>query len=103
MRSDAYPAAIVIAMYYCLCRNSSDKRNLRGARWATISAFAVSVLQLLHVYNGMFGLGADALSSLYNMLPLSAYNLAWLPVCLILYVAGRFAPSAEPHNAPSAE
>lgn len=98
-----YPAAIVIAMYYCLCRNSSDKRNLRGARWATISAFAVSVLQLLHVYNGMFGFGADALSSLYNMLPLSAYNLAWLPVCLILYAAGRFAPAAKPHNAPSAE
>jgi branched-subunit amino acid permease len=36
-------------------------------------------------YDEMFGLGWDALSRLYYIMPLAEYSLAWLPVCLAVY------------------
>lgn len=95
-----YPPAIVIAMYYCLCRKPDDPARLRAGNWATISAFAISILQLAVRYNEMFGLGWDVVSKAYYALPLAGYSLAWLPVSLILYavlaVCGKnFAGKAE--------
>ena len=81
-----YPAAIVIAMYYCLCRKPDDPVKLRAGKWAVISAFAISILQLAVRYSEMFSLGWDVLSKAYYALPLAEYSLAWLPVSLILYV-----------------
>lgn len=89
-----YPAAIVIAMYYCLCRKPDDPSRLMAGKWAVISAFVISILQLAVRYSEMFGLGWDMLSRVYYALPLAGYSLAWLPVCLILYAvmitASRF-------------
>lgn len=80
-----YPAAIVIAMYYCLCRKPDDTAALRAGKWAMICAFAISVLQLAIRYSEMFGLGWDLLSKAYYALPLAEYSLAWLPVSVIIY------------------
>jgi len=88
-----YPAAIVIAMYYCLCRKHDDPVKLRAGKWTVICAFAISVLQLAVRYSEMFSLGWDVLSRAYYALPLAEYSLAWLPVCIVLYaclaVSGR--------------
>ena len=80
-----YPAAIVVAMYYCLCRRPDDPVKLRAGKWAVISAFVISILQLAVRYSEMFDLGWNMLSMAYYALPLAEYSLAWLPVSLILY------------------
>ena len=82
-----YPPAIVIAMHYCLCRNSSSAAELKGAKWAVISAFAVSILQLAVRYSDMFGLGWTGLETAYDRLPLASYSLAWMPFSIIVYAA----------------
>ena len=87
-----YPAAIVIAMYYCLCRNNASQANLRAAKWAFIVTFAISVIELASRYSEMFGLGWKWAESLYGSLPLSVYSLAWLPVGIIVYAAVRLLP-----------
>jgi branched-subunit amino acid permease len=87
-----YPAAIVIAMYYCLCRNNASQANLRAAKWSFIVTFVISVIELVSRYSGMFGLGWSWAEKLYSSLPLSAYSLAWLPVCIIVYAAVRLLP-----------
>lgn len=89
-----YPAAIVIAMYYCICRSSGEARNLRAAKWAFAGAFAISVVELIVRYNDMFGLGLDWLGRVYSALPLAEYSLAWLPVSLVLFAAARCMPEA---------
>ena len=80
-----YPPAIVIAMYYCVIRKPSDARNLKAGKWAMISAFAVSIIEMLVRYSDMFSLGWDVLAKAYHTLPLSDYSLAWLPVSVVLY------------------
>ena len=87
-----YPAAIVIAMYYCLCRNNSSQANLRAAKWSFIVTFVISVIELISRYSGMFGLGWSWAEKLYSSLPLSAFSLAWLPVSIIVYAAVRLLP-----------
>ena len=87
-----YPAAIVIAMYYCLCRNNASQANLRAAKWSFIVTFVISVIELISRYSGMFGLGWSWAEKLYSSLPLSAFSLAWLPVSIIVYAAVRLLP-----------
>ena len=82
-----YPAAIVIALYYCLCRRPDDPVKLKAGKWAMISAFVISVLQLAVRYNEMFSFNWEGLSKIYYALPLSQYSLAWLPVSLIIFAA----------------
>ena len=81
-----YPPAIVIAMYYCLCRDRESAVKLRAGKWAVIAAFAVSILQLAVRYSDMFGLGWDFISKAYYLLPLADYSMAWLPFSIIVYV-----------------
>ena len=80
-----YPPAIVIALYYCFCRNTGDKSNRTAAKWAVISSLIISVLQLIVRYSDMFGLGWDRFADLYNRLPLAGYSLSWLPVSILIY------------------
>jgi LIVCS family branched-chain amino acid:cation transporter len=80
-----YPAAIVIAMYYCMCRRIDDPTNINAGKWAVISAFLISILQLAVRYSEMFDLGWNALGKAYYSLPLAEYSLAWLPVCVIVF------------------
>ena len=81
-----YPPAIVIALYYCFCRGINKAANLIAAKWATIGAFAISLVQLAVRYSDMFGLGWGGIAKLYNSLPLSAYSFTWLPLSLLIYV-----------------
>ena len=90
-----YPGAIVVAMYYCICRNNASYANLRAAKWALIVTFAMSVLELISRYNVMFGLGFTWTERLYESLPLSACSLAWLPVSIIVFAVIRFIPVAS--------
>jgi branched-subunit amino acid permease len=76
-------------MYYCLCRNNDSLPNLRAAKWALIVTFVISVIELISRYSEMFGLGWSWAEGLYSRMPLSAYSLAWLPVCIIVFVAVR--------------
>lgn len=92
-----YPAAIVIAMYYCICRNNSSPANLRSAKWAMIVTFAISIIELTSKYSGMFGLGWKWAERLYSSLPLSEYSLAWLPVSIIVFAAVRWLPGFIPY------
>ena len=92
-----YPPAIVIALFYCAYRKprggqetgASCPAGFKAAKWAVISSFAVSLLQLAVRYSDMFGLGWDIVSGLYNALPLSSYSLAWVPISAVLYIAIR--------------
>lgn len=84
-----YPAAIVIAIYYCFCRNSSSDTNLRAAKWAMITAFAISIWELVVDYNEMFSLGFEAIGKGYELLPLSGYSLAWMPLSVVVFAAVR--------------
>lgn len=87
-----YPAAIVIAMYYCLCRNNTSGANLRAAKWTLIVTFVISIIELISIYSEMFGLGWRWAENLYSSLPLSAYSLAWLPVSIVVYAAVHLLP-----------
>ena len=87
-----YPAAIVIAMYYCLCRNNTSQANLNAAKWAFIVTFVISVIELISRYSEMFGLGWSWAENLYRRMPLSAYSLAWLPVAIIVFAVVRLLP-----------
>ena len=84
-----YPPAIVTAIYYCICPHPDKEENLKAANLAMITAFIVSILQLLVRYSEMFGLSWAAVSSLYYHMPLAEYSLAWLPVSLIVFAAAR--------------
>ena len=88
-----YPAAIVIAMYYCLCRYNASAANLRAVKWAFIVTFAISIIEPISRYSEMFGLGWSWAEGLYSRLPLSAYSLAWLPVAIIVFTAVRLMPN----------
>ena len=82
-----YPPAIVIALYYCLCRRNGDAPGRVAAKWSVIGAFIISAIQLIVRYSDMFGLGwDDFFTDLYNRLPLAGYSLAWLPVSILIYV-----------------
>ena len=87
-----YPPAIVIAIFYCVCRNNDLPANLRGAKWATIAAFAVSLIQLAVRYMEMTGTDIAWISGLYYSLPLASYGLAWLPISVVVYLALRYVP-----------
>jgi branched-subunit amino acid permease len=87
-----YPAAIVIAMYYCLCRNNTSGANLRAAKWTLIVTFVISIIELISRYSEMYGLGWRWAENLYSSMPLSAYSLAWLPVSIVVYAAVRLLP-----------
>ena len=89
-----YPPAIVVAMYYCICRRSGAPENLRAVKWAFIASFAISVFQLAVRYGEMFGLGWTWLEEFYGFLPLAEYSLAWLPVSLLVYACARFLPGS---------
>lgn len=84
-----YPPAIVIAIYYCFCRNSDSRANLTAAKWAVITSFVISLWALLVKYSDMFSLGFEALKKGYELLPLSEYSLAWLPISIIVFAACR--------------
>lgn len=86
-----YPPAIVIAMFYCLCKKHDDIANLRAGKWAMITSFAISILHLAVRYSDMFSLGWDALTKAYHALPLADYSLAWLPVSVAVYIVLKFA------------
>lgn len=98
-----YPAAIVIAMYYCLCRKPDDPVNRMAGKRAVIGAFAISILQLAVRYSEMFDLGWWTLSKLYYALPLSKYSLAWLPVSMILYVGSKVCRKTNEKKSESTE
>ena len=87
-----YPPAIVLALFYCICRNTQSEANLRAEKWAFICAFIISVLEMLTRYDEMFSFGWGALDKAYHALPLSGYSLAWVPVSLLVYAAVRFLP-----------
>ena len=93
-----YPPAIVIAVYYCICRRSKNKANLKAAEWAAICTFLVSILQLAVRYSDMFGLGWNHLCAVYNSLPLASYSMAWLPLSIVFYVLGLFAGRRSKSN-----
>ena len=82
-----YPPAIVIAMYYCFSRRPDEVYNLSAGKWATVCAFAVSILQLAVRYSEMFSLGWDHISRIYYALPLAEYSLAWLPASILVFAA----------------
>ncbi|MBQ6456365.1 MAG: branched-chain amino acid transport system II carrier protein [Mogibacterium sp.] len=82
-----YPPAIVIAMYYCFSRRPDEEHNLTAGKWATVCAFAVSILQLAVRYSEMFSLGWDHISRIYYALPLAEYSLAWLPASILVFAA----------------
>ena len=84
-----YPAAIVTAMYYCLCRQADDPVFLRAGKWSAISAFAVSILEMAVRYSEMFHLGWDTIGMIYHELPLADCSLAWLPVSLTAFAVVR--------------
>ena len=90
-----YPPAIVLALFYCICRNTQSAANLRAEKWAFICSFIISVLEMLTRYDEMFGFGWGALDKAYHSLPLSGYSLAWVPVSLLVYAAVRFLPRRQ--------
>ncbi len=81
----SYPATIVIAIYFCLCRKPEDEINLKAGKWAMISAFIISILQMAVRYSEMFNMGWEYISKVYYAFPLAEYSLAWVPVSIVFF------------------
>lgn len=84
-----YPPTIVLALYYCFCRNSDARVNLTAEKYALIVTFVMSLIQMVVRYDEMFELGLNWLTAFYEKLPLSSYNLAWLPVSILVFALMR--------------
>ena len=81
-----YPAAIVLAVYYCFVKGCFSNRKLVACRWAMIGAVVVGAMQLLEVYIVKFGWSMPAYEQFYNAIPLAKYSLAWIPVSIAAYL-----------------
>ena len=90
-----YPAAIVIALYYCAVKSPYLPSNLSAAKWSAIAAFIISVMQLLARYSDMFDLDWTWITGPYNAMPLSAQGLAWVPVSVIVYIIVKLARKSK--------
>jgi len=75
----------VIAIYFCLCRKPEDEINLKAGKWAMISAFIISILQMAVRYSEMFNMGWEYISKVYYAFPLAEYSLAWVPVSIVIF------------------
>lgn len=80
-----YPAAIVIAVYYCFDRLPNAASHLVAMKYTMIAAFCVSILSMLEVYSSMFGFDLGVIRTIYEALPLSGQNLAWLPISVAVF------------------
>ena len=81
-----YPAAIVLAVYYCFVPRCMENRRLLALKCAMMAALALGGLNMFHVYVGLFHLNAAGFESFYSMIPLSSYSLAWVPVSAVVFV-----------------
>lgn len=86
-----YPGAIVITLYYSFMPDCLNPRRLNAMRFATIASFLMGLLDVLHTYNGLFGLNIEAYTAFYQMIPLTAYKLSWVPAAVLFLLIGYFA------------
>ncbi len=84
--SACYPATIILTILYCFDKKIHSLRHMMAGRASFIAAFGMGVLNLLFVYDEMFGLGLADLRKIYLMIPLAKYTLAWIPVSIFVYV-----------------
>ena len=90
-----YPAAIVLAVFYCFAKNCYAIRKLFAAKCALVTAFLMGMIHLLYVYNSLFGWEVNWFERVYLSLPFAKYSLAWIPVSVFAYIIGY---AGSPHK-----
>lgn len=85
-----YPAAIVLAVFYCFAKNCFALRRLIAAKCALISAFFMGMIHLLYVYNSLFSWNLAWFETAYLSIPFAKYSLAWVPVSAVAYCIGWY-------------
>ena len=80
-----YPPAIVLALYYALTPACKLKSNLFWLRLLLCAATFFSVLELMHVYFGLWGVKVMLFERFYAWLPLSREGLAWAPFVAVVF------------------
>ena len=83
-----YPAAIVVVLYYVLCPRLENPRLLLGAKFAMIAAALVGLVDVLYQYNDLLKIHNAQFIRFYSWLPLSDFQLTWIPVSAALFLLG---------------
>ena len=86
-----YPSAIVMVLYYVLCKNQTGGRLMNGARFAMIAAFIIGLLDVFNSYNTLLHINSEAFSKLYQAIPLTSVQLTWIPAGIIFFLIGMAA------------
>lgn len=81
-----YPAAIVLAVYYCIDKSCFQRRRLLSLRSAMVAALVLGFMNMYHVYIGIFSLNSPAYEKFYLSLPLAKYSLAWIPFSIAAFI-----------------
>ena len=85
-----YPPVIILVLYYSLFKKPDDKDNLRGARYAFITALVFGAADMIWKYLVKFN-AAEGLCSVYTKVPLASVSLAWIPWPVVAFLIGCFA------------
>ena len=93
-----YPRAIVITLYYTLMPDCLNSKKLNAMWFGVIASFIMGMLDVLFTYNSLLNLNNEMYNAFYNMLPLTAYKLSWVPVAVIFMMIGYFTYKAKGEN-----
>lgn len=85
-----YPAAIVLSFYYCFEKRRFENKRLNALKWSMAAAFIMGFLDAFTVYAGLLGINAEKFERVYHLLPLAKYSLAWVPLCVLIFIAALF-------------
>lgn len=94
-----YPAAIVLVLYYTFMPDCLNPRRLNMCRWGMLVALLFGLFDAIHAYNLLFGMNLSLFETFYNILPLSAAKLAWVPWSIVGLVLGYLAYRGEQGSA----
>ena len=93
-----YPGAIVITLYYTLMPDCLNPKKLNAMRFGVIASFIMGMLDVLFTYNSLLNLNHEMYYAFYQMLPLTAYKLSWVPIAAIFMLIGYFTYQAKGEN-----
>ena len=85
----------MITLYYSFMPDCLNPRKLNAMRFGVIVSFFAGMLDVLHTYNSLFGLNMQMYNDFYNMIPLTAYKLSWVPIAIVFMLIGYFTYRSE--------
>lgn len=80
-----YPPTIALALYYALMPPENQRKGLLGLRLVLSETVGFGILELIHVYLGLFQVKVPAFNAFYARIPLAEQGFAWLPLAVLLF------------------